>query len=124
MDVGEEIERPRILLVVATLLLVTASWVAFLVPVAIGHFRGTLSALGADLPASTQVLLTTPRIWIIFVALGLALFIWVMARSRAPRAELRRMKLSMILLTVAMAVAYGFAFSALNVAAFNGGKVI
>src|SRR5690349_5398985 len=114
MDVGEDVERPRILLVVATTLLVTASWAAFLVPIAIEDIRGTLSALGTDLPTSTRLLLSMPRFWIIFVALGLALFIWVIARSRAPRAELRRMKLSMILLSVAMALAYGFAVSALT----------
>ena len=124
MDLREEVERPRILLVVATLLLVTASWVAFLIPVVVQNFRGTLSALGARLPAPTQWLVSMPRVWSLLLVPALALFIWVMARSRTTRAELGRMKLAMVLLIVVMVLAYGFAFSALNIAAFNGGKVI
>jgi hypothetical protein len=109
VDSGEEVERPRGVLVVVTILLITASWVSFLAPIAIHNFGGTFLAMGADLPQPTRFLLSAPNVWRIFLVLGVALFIWVIARSRVTRRELGRMKLAMRLLIVAMLLAYGLA---------------
>ena len=97
------------MLVVAKLLLVTASWVSFLAPIAIRNFGGMFNALGSNLPRTTSFLLSTPRLWQVFVVLAVALFIWVISRSRVTREELGRMKLAMRLLIVAMVLAYALA---------------
>jgi hypothetical protein len=124
MDADEEVARPGGMLVVATLLLVTASWVSFLAPAAIRNFGDSLLALGANLPPATRFVLTTPQVWGIFVVLGVALFVWVIARSRVTRRELGRMKLAMRLLIVAMLLAYGLAAWAIYTPLLELGKTI
>ena len=112
------------MLAIATLLLITASWVSFLVPVAIRKFDDTFRALGPDLPPITQLVISTPRLCQVFLVLAVGLFIWVLARSRVTREELRRMKLAMRLLIVLMLLGYGFAAWAIYAPLSRMGQVI
>jgi hypothetical protein len=124
VDADEKVARPGGMLVVVTLVLVTASWVSFLAPISIHNFGGNLLALGANLPPATRFVVMTPQVWRIFVMLGVALFVWVIARSRVTRGELGRMKLAMRLLIVAMLLAYGLAAWAIYTPLLELGKTI
>jgi hypothetical protein len=124
VDSNEEVYRPGGMLVVVTILLVTASWVSYLAPIAIHNFGDTFLALGARLPAPTRYLLAMPRIWQVFLVLAVPLFIWVIARSRLTRRELGRMKLAMRALIVAMLLAYGLAAWAIYTPLLELRKVI
>ena len=124
MDSREEIPRPGGTLVIVTILLVTASWLSYLVPIVIENFDDTLRTLGSNLPPATRFLLATRHAWVIFVVLAVPLFIWVIARSRVTREELRRMKLAIRLLTVVMVLAYGIAAWAVFVPFFRMGEVV
>jgi hypothetical protein len=112
------------MLVTATILLVTASWVSYLAPVAIRRFGDTFLAMGADLPPLTRFLLATPHAWLIFLVLAVSLFIWIMARSRVTRRELGRMKFAIRALIVAMLLAYGLAAWAIYTPMLELGKTI
>ena len=109
MDPREEIARPVGMLITATLLLITASWVAYLAPIAIHHVGNTFDVMDSEAPPSASIVLAMPRAMTIFVVLAVPLFIWIMARSRVTRAEHRRMKLALGALIVLMALAYGLA---------------
>ena len=112
------------MLVIATLMLVTASWVSFLAPIAIGNYGDTFTALGANNPGPTSALLAMPRLWLIFVVLALPLFIWIMARSRVTRRELRRMKLALGAMVILMALAYGLAAWTINLSLSRLGNIV
>jgi glucan phosphoethanolaminetransferase (alkaline phosphatase superfamily) len=124
VDSREEVDRPRGMLVVATLVLITASWVSFLAPIAAGRFGGTFTALGADLPAPTRFLMSKPHAWLVFVVLAVPLFLWVMARSRLPPEELRRMKLAVRVMIVVMLLACGLAAWAFFIPMFRHAAVV
>jgi hypothetical protein len=124
VDSREEVDRPRGMLVVATLVLITASWVSFLAPIAAERFGGTFTALGADLPAPTRFLLTLPNLWLILLVPALALFLWIMARTRVTSRELGRMKLALRLLIVVMVLAFGLAAWAIYTPLFRLGEVV
>jgi len=124
VDSLEEVDRPRGMLVVATLVLITASWVSFLAPIAAGRFGGTFTALGADLPAPTRFLLAMPNFWLIFLVLALAQFLWIMARTRVTSRELGRMKLALRLLIGVMLLAFGLAAWAIYTPLFRLGEVV
>jgi hypothetical protein len=124
VDPQEEVDRPRALLVIATLMLVTASWVSFLAPIAVRNYGDTFTALGANLPGSMSTLLAMPRVWLIFVVLALPLFIWIMARSRVTRRELGRMKLGLGAMVVLMALAYGLAAWSINLSLSRLGQIV
>ena len=109
MDPREEVDRPGGMLVVVTLVLATASWVSYLLPMAMRNFGDTFRALGSDLPSPTRLLLAVPQLWLVFVVLAVPLFIWILARSRVTHAELGRMKLALRVMIVAMLLAYGIA---------------
>jgi hypothetical protein len=108
LDPNEEVDRPGGMLVTVTILLITASWVSYLAPIAIHNFGDTFLAF-ASLPVPARYLLTRPHVWQNFLLLAVPLFIWVIARSRLTRRELGRMKLAMRALIVAMLLAYGLA---------------
>jgi type II secretory pathway component PulF len=124
VDSPEQVDRPRALLVIATVVLITASWVAFLAPIAVQNFGGTFTALGADLPASTRWLLAMTDLWRIFLVLAVALFLWIMARTRVTPRELGRMKLALRLLIVVMLLAFGVAAWAIYTPLFKLGDVV
>jgi len=96
-------------LATVTVLLVTTSWVSYLAPKAIRNHSETFLALGANLPRPTRFLLATPQVWLVFLVAAVALFVWVIARSRVTSRELGRMKLALSALIVATLVAYGLA---------------
>jgi hypothetical protein len=111
-------------LATVTLLLITASWVSYFVPIAVHNFGGTLLAFGADLPPPTRFLLAMPHALDTFVVLAVPLFIWVIARSRVTRRELGRMKLAMCALIVAMLLAYALAAWAIYTPVLKLGETI
>ena len=112
------------MLVVVTITLIAASWLSFLMPVAIGNYSDIIRALGSNLPPSTRLLLTSPRAWQIFVVLAVPLFLWVIARSRVTRLELGRMKLAIRLLILALLLAYAFAAWAIYIPMIRRGEVM
>jgi len=112
------------MLITATLLLITASWLSFLAPKAIHNYYDFSRPLGQELPPRTSFLLTMPQVWLIFVTLAVPLFVWVIARSRLSRQELGRMKLAMRLFIVVMLLAYGLAAWAIYLPVFRRGEVI
>lgn len=124
MDPREEVQRPGGMLVIVTLVLATASWVSYLLPIAIRNFGDTFRALGSNLPPPTRWLLAAPQVWLVFVVLAVPLFIWVIARSRVTREELGRMKFAMGALIVAMLLAYGIAAWAIYIPFARQAEVI
>lgn len=109
MDLREEVDRPGGMLPVVTLTLIGASWLSFLMPMAVRDHVDALRTLGSQLPSPMRLLLVTPRLWLAFVVLAVPLFVWVIARSRVTRLELRRMRLAMSLMIVVLLLAYGLA---------------
>jgi glucan phosphoethanolaminetransferase (alkaline phosphatase superfamily) len=124
LESREAVDRPRGVLVVATLLLITASWLSYLVPIAIHNFDDTFRALGLNLPPPTRFLMTMPHAWLVFVVLAVPLFLWVMARSRLPPEELRRMKLAVRVMIVVMLLACGLAAWAFFIPMFRHAAVV
>lgn len=124
LDPREEVDRPRGVLVVATLLLITASWLSFLVPDALKNLGGTFRSVGMELPPPTRFLMTMPNAWLLFVVLAVPLFVWVIARSRLPREELRRMKLATRSMILVMLLACGVAAWAIFIPLFRHAAVV
>jgi hypothetical protein len=94
------------------------------VPIAIHNFDDTFRALGFNQPPATQFLMTMPHAWLVFVVLAVPLFLWVMARSRLPPEELRRMKLAVRVMIVVMLLACGLAVWAIFIPLFRHAAVV
>jgi hypothetical protein len=105
----EVIDRPKGTLITATILLVTAAWMSYRMPAAIRSFEEMFVAFGADVSGPAAWVLAMPYFWLVFVALAVALLVWIMARTRVTRAEHGRMKIALGATIVVMVLAWGFA---------------
>ena len=124
MNEGQEVARPRGILMTAVALAVACSWMAYRFPSALDGYRELFTRSGAELPLTTKFVLGAPYLWWLFALLSVAFAVWVGYRDRLPVPELRRMKRSLRLLLVVTLVAYAGAVFSLFLPTFNPGSGI
>ena len=124
VDAREMIDRPAGTLIAATILLVTSSWMSYRMPSTIRSFEEMFMSFGADISGPTRWVLAMPHFWLIFVALAVPLFTWIVARARVTREEYGRMKLALGAMIVTMVLTYGLAAWAIYLPILKLGQAI
>jgi hypothetical protein len=109
MNEGDVVDRPRGLLVFATILAVTTTWLGIRLPAGIASYREIFASLGVLPPPLTRAVLAIPYAWLIFMALAVPLLVWVSSKPRVTRRELGRMKFALRAVLIFTLLAYGLA---------------
>ena len=124
MNPEEQIERPVGTLITAVILAVTTTWIAIRFPATLASFDEMFRSFGADLTASTRLVLRLPYAWWLLALPALALLARVSTRQRLRRAELRRTKIALRLMLIATGLAFGLAAWAIYLPIFKLGAAV
>ena len=121
---AELLPRPRALLVTATLIAVTTTYLAMRMPAGIRNFQAMFKDLGIAPIASTQLLFRVPDVWWLFALASIASLAWIATRSQVTSTEKRNMKMALIVTVTLTALMYGFAAFALYTPLFKIGATV
>jgi hypothetical protein len=124
IEPAEPLPRPRFLLVAATLLAVTTTYLAMRMPAAVRNFQTLFKEFGVGTTAGTELLFKVPGIWWLFALASIAVLVWIATRSLVSTSEKRTMKWVLVGTVTLTALIYGFAAFAIYVPLFKLGATV
>ena len=116
--------RPRALLVTATLIAVTTTYLAMRMPAGIRNFQAMFKDLGIAPNSNTELVFGFPDTWWLFALASIASLVWIATRSQVTAAQKRNMKMALIVTVSLTALMYGFAAFAIYTPLFKIGATV
>jgi glucan phosphoethanolaminetransferase (alkaline phosphatase superfamily) len=121
---AELIERPRSLLIAATVIAVTTTLFAGRMPAAMENFRSMFQAMGIAPSRNAELVFSLRHIWWLFALASIALLVWIARRSRITAADKVNMKVALIATVAVTALMYAFAAFAIYTPLFKLGATV
>jgi len=108
VDSAELLPRPRSLLIAATMVAASVTYLAMHMASAVVQFRAMFKDLGLTPSASAEVVFSVPGIWWVLALASIAVLVWVATQSQFTATTKRRMKTALYVTAALAAILYGF----------------
>jgi len=108
LELAEPLPRPRSLLIAATLIAASITYLSGHMAAAVVGFRSMFKDLGLTPSPSAELVFSAPGIWWLFALASIAVLVWVATQPQLTAVVKRRMKAAMFATVAFTAVTYGF----------------